>query len=78
MLTSSEKVNILASGKIALVNSTITAIDEENKGRNGDKWWTNSWNIMNILITIQNEDTLLDTKSINNLYEKLLDFKYLT
>ncbi len=78
MLSTEEKTNILASGKLALVNSTIKAIDEENKGRNGDKWWTNSWNIMNILLTVQNEDTLLDTANINNLYEKLLDFKYLT
>ncbi len=77
MLTADEKINILASGKLALVNSTLRAIQEQNKGRNSDKWWTNSWNLMILLITIQNEDTLLDTASINNMYEKLLDFKYL-
>ncbi|KKM89409.1 hypothetical protein LCGC14_1248970 [marine sediment metagenome] len=78
MLSTEEKINILASGKLALVDSTIKAIEEENKGRNGDKWWTNSWNLMDILITIQDPKTLLNTAQINTLYEKLLDFKYLT
>ena len=77
MLSAEEKTNILASGKQALVVSTLRAVQEQWKGRNGDRWWTNAWNLTNILTIIQDEDTLLSTESINTLYEKLLDFKYL-
>lgn len=78
MLSADEKINILASGKFALVNSTERAIQEQNRGRNGDKWWTNAWNLTSALTVIEHEETLLTTSQINTLYEKLLDYKYLT
>lgn len=78
MLSTSEKINILASGKQALVDSTERAIQEQNRGHNSDKWWTNSWNLISALTVIEHKDTLLSTESINTLYEKLLDYKYLT
>ena len=78
MLSADDKTNILASGKLSLVDSTISAIQEQNKGRNSDKWWTNAWNLTGILKVIQDTKTLLNTAQINTLYEKILDFKYKT
>ncbi len=76
MLSAEEKINILASGKLAIVNNVNAAIGAENKGKDSMAYWTNAWNAISVHDTIVHPDLSLTLNQINALYEKLLDFKY--
>lgn len=69
-----EKLSIERGGRISRVEHTLAALRKDDIGVNSEKAWSNSYALHMILKTIDSPH--LTNMQINDLYERIIDYKY--